>query len=174
MIKRYCPATVYELGRMEFFFWEPIKRNDIVWNFEKFLVDREGRPRYRFHPGNWDQGRVVEPYLQALIAEDNSSALQEFLNNGSRTFPINVINIALKNLDSFLNRTRQNQVKAPFGQFSRPDQKLETDQNPPPQSGPSLRPPPSVGVPAFGKSSPESEPWPESENPFAEPEPSRG
>ncbi len=28
--------------------WRPVKRSDISWNFEKFLVDHRGRPRRRY------------------------------------------------------------------------------------------------------------------------------
>ncbi|XP_041348717.1 epididymal secretory glutathione peroxidase-like [Gigantopelta aegis] len=31
-------------------FWNPIKVNDIAWNFEKFLIDRNGYPVLRFKP----------------------------------------------------------------------------------------------------------------------------
>lgn len=32
-------------------FWEPIMRYDVGWNFEKFLVDKEGRPVKRYSKG---------------------------------------------------------------------------------------------------------------------------
>lgn len=31
-------------------FWDPVKPNDISWNFEKFLIDQHGYPLYRFMP----------------------------------------------------------------------------------------------------------------------------
>uniref|UniRef100_A0A8C2E4S9 Glutathione peroxidase n=1 Tax=Cyprinus carpio TaxID=7962 RepID=A0A8C2E4S9_CYPCA len=31
-------------------FWEPLKINDIKWNFEKFLVGPDGRPVMRWFP----------------------------------------------------------------------------------------------------------------------------
>jgi len=31
-----------------FIMWKPVKRNDISWNFEKFLLDGSGRPRRRY------------------------------------------------------------------------------------------------------------------------------
>lgn len=170
----HCPQTVYEMGRMEFFFWEPIKRNDIVWNFEKFLVDRDGRPRYRFHPGNWEGGAVVEPYLQSLIAESNSSSSSSFssssssssfqdVNNGSQAFPMNFINVAMKKLDAIFSNSRQKQTGGPRGPTSNiphPEPSPEFHNNPPPESGPSLRP--------------EGGPNLRPEGGFSEPEPSRG
>ncbi|KAI1728620.1 glutathione peroxidase domain-containing protein [Ditylenchus destructor] len=47
----------------------PIRSNDITWNFEKFLVDRQGRPRFRFHPTAWNSGQVLDPFLHQLLAE---------------------------------------------------------------------------------------------------------
>lgn len=50
-LKSACPAvgdsfgSVY--GRL---FWEPIKVNDVKWNFEKFLVGLDGKPVMRWHP----------------------------------------------------------------------------------------------------------------------------
>jgi glutathione peroxidase-family protein len=43
--------------------------SDITWNFEKFLVDAKGRPRYRFHPTNWSHGEAVQKYIDELMAE---------------------------------------------------------------------------------------------------------
>lgn len=31
-------------------FWDPIKPTDISWNFEKFILDRRGKPLLRFLP----------------------------------------------------------------------------------------------------------------------------
>ncbi len=28
--------------------WRPVRRSDVGWNFEKFLLDRRGRPRRRY------------------------------------------------------------------------------------------------------------------------------
>lgn len=36
-------------------FYEPLRVDDIRWNFEKFLVGRDGKPYARYHPN------VVEP-----------------------------------------------------------------------------------------------------------------
>lgn len=35
------------VGRL---FWQPIKVNDIKWNFEKFLAGPDGKPVMRWHP----------------------------------------------------------------------------------------------------------------------------
>jgi len=38
----------YLMGDPKFFIWKPVKRSDVSWNFEKFLIDREGNPVKRF------------------------------------------------------------------------------------------------------------------------------
>ncbi|KAK8744821.1 hypothetical protein OTU49_000638 [Cherax quadricarinatus] len=50
-------------------FYEPKRVGDIHWNFEKFLIGRDGKPRARFHP------RVTNPEdlksdLTALLYEE--------------------------------------------------------------------------------------------------------
>jgi glutathione peroxidase-family protein len=49
--------------------YDPLKTNDITWNFEKFVVDRYGRPRYRFHPTVWKHGDSIKPFIQELLNE---------------------------------------------------------------------------------------------------------
>jgi len=31
-------------------YYEPLKIGDLNWNFEKFLIDKNGKPAFRFHP----------------------------------------------------------------------------------------------------------------------------
>ena len=51
--------------------YNPIRANDITWNFEKFLVDKKGRPRFRFHPTAWTHGEVVQPFIKQLMEEED-------------------------------------------------------------------------------------------------------
>jgi glutathione peroxidase len=30
--------------------WSPVRRSDITWNFEKFLIDQDGNPVKRYSP----------------------------------------------------------------------------------------------------------------------------
>jgi len=39
------------MGDPKFIIWKPIKRSDISWNFEKFLIDQTGKPVKRFSKG---------------------------------------------------------------------------------------------------------------------------
>jgi len=68
-LKDSCPQTVLQIGKREELIYNPIRTNDITWNFEKFLIDRKGRPRYRFHPTAWTHGSVVQPFIEELLKE---------------------------------------------------------------------------------------------------------
>ena len=41
--------------------------SDITWNFEKFLIDHSGQPRYRFHP--LVMPNSIKPYIEKLMSE---------------------------------------------------------------------------------------------------------
>lgn len=46
-----CPPVGGDFGNLSGrLFWEPLKINDIKWNFEKFLVGPDGKPVMRWHP----------------------------------------------------------------------------------------------------------------------------
>lgn len=68
-LKDSCPQTVDRLGFREEMMYNPIAVSDITWNFEKFLIDSNGHPRYRFHPTNWIHGRAVQKFIDELLAE---------------------------------------------------------------------------------------------------------
>jgi len=36
------------MGDPKFIVWKPVKRSDIAWNFEKFLIDTNGKPFKRY------------------------------------------------------------------------------------------------------------------------------
>mmetsp|Transcript_53349 Transcript_53349/g.130335 ORF Transcript_53349/g.130335 Transcript_53349/m.130335 type:complete len:158 (+) Transcript_53349:168-641(+) len=45
--------------------WAPIARNDIAWNFEKFLIDKEGKVVQRF--GRYFQCGRIAPFIEKLV-----------------------------------------------------------------------------------------------------------
>jgi glutathione peroxidase len=51
-LRRALPAPsddAYSLiTNPQFIIWSPVSRTDISWNFEKFLIDHEGRPVKRY------------------------------------------------------------------------------------------------------------------------------
>ncbi|TKR70066.1 hypothetical protein L596_022134 [Steinernema carpocapsae] len=68
-MKAACPVQDSIFKRREHLFYDPIRVNDIEWNFEKILVDRNGQPRYRFLADVWNHGKLVEKYIEELINE---------------------------------------------------------------------------------------------------------
>ena len=47
--------------------WKPILRSDVGWNFEKFLVNQEGRPVRRYSP--YFETRNVAKDIEALVSK---------------------------------------------------------------------------------------------------------
>ncbi|NXW69927.1 GPX2 peroxidase, partial [Hirundo rustica] len=68
-LKAHLPAPADEATHLmtepRFVTWSPVRRSDISWNFEKFLVGPEGEPFRRYSP------RVptaqLEPDIQRLL-----------------------------------------------------------------------------------------------------------
>ena len=48
------------MSNPQFFIWKPVKRTDIAWNFEKFLIGPDGTPLKRYSRN----------FLTSDIAED--------------------------------------------------------------------------------------------------------
>lgn len=46
-----CPPTRELFAKRESLFYDPLRNSDIRWNFEKFLIDRRGKPVKRYDPG---------------------------------------------------------------------------------------------------------------------------
>lgn len=66
-LKSACPAVTEEFGNMDSLFWNDLNARDITWNYGKFLVDANGKPRYRFGPTvTLDQ---VYEFVDELLAE---------------------------------------------------------------------------------------------------------
>lgn len=50
LFQNACPPVGDSFGNANRLFWDPLKINDIKWNFEKFLVGPDGRPVMRWFP----------------------------------------------------------------------------------------------------------------------------
>lgn len=48
--------------------YSPVTPTDIQWNFEKFLIDRKGVPRFRFSPAKPNE--ELKEYIQLLLNEE--------------------------------------------------------------------------------------------------------
>jgi len=82
-LKSACPQAVPVFEARENLFYDPVAQNDVYWNYEKFLIDRNGVPRWRFAPSTWGaNGEFVEPYLQALLNNSNQVKDRSKRSNG--------------------------------------------------------------------------------------------
>ncbi|KAK9506069.1 hypothetical protein O3M35_008071 [Rhynocoris fuscipes] len=65
-LKKYCPATRDGFSNKHDLFYAPFKNWDVRWNFEKFLVDKFGKPYMRYDPSTEPiQGITAD--IEALI-----------------------------------------------------------------------------------------------------------
>lgn len=68
-LKAHLPAPVDEPDHLmtepRFVVWSPVRRSDISWNFEKFLVGPEGEPFRRYSPRL--PTAQLEPDIQRLL-----------------------------------------------------------------------------------------------------------
>lgn len=62
-MKGACGPTFSQFSKSHRLFYEPMRVGDIAWNFEKFLIDREGRPYARYHP------HLVDPEHKDMLAD---------------------------------------------------------------------------------------------------------
>lgn len=46
--KDACGPIPYTTIKQQYVSWSPVRPNDMAWNFEKFLLDRQGRPCRRY------------------------------------------------------------------------------------------------------------------------------
>lgn len=74
-LKSVCPRTVDRVGTPVDMRWSPVMASDLNWNFEKFLIDREGKPYKRYNPAVPPE--MIAPDIDALIARDNEADLRE-------------------------------------------------------------------------------------------------
>jgi len=69
-LKNACPPTTGNIGDKTLLWYDYMQAKDIWWNFEKFLIDRQGRPIFRFNPTAWDEGHYITEQLTQLLNED--------------------------------------------------------------------------------------------------------
>lgn len=51
--------------------WSPVRRTDITWNFEKFLINQDGKPVKRYSPKF--QNEQICPDIDKLLADPNAA-----------------------------------------------------------------------------------------------------
>jgi len=78
-LKNACGPTFTQFSRSTSLFYEPLRVGDIAWNFEKFLIDRDGRPHTRWHPHVTSAEEMAED-VQAVMnrpSQNNNPAFEE-------------------------------------------------------------------------------------------------
>uniref|UniRef100_H2XPC7 Glutathione peroxidase n=1 Tax=Ciona intestinalis TaxID=7719 RepID=H2XPC7_CIOIN len=66
-VKASCPPTTLNLGSTRNMYWNPVKSTDITWNFNKFLLDKNGVPRYRISSDASPTSLI--PYITTMLSE---------------------------------------------------------------------------------------------------------
>jgi len=51
-LKGGCPATRDTFADTSGLYYSPIRTSDIHWNYEKFLINKQGQPVYRYDPSS--------------------------------------------------------------------------------------------------------------------------
>jgi len=49
--------------------WSPVRRTDVAWNFEKFLVNRQGEVVKRFAPTTTPDDAALTSAIEAELAK---------------------------------------------------------------------------------------------------------
>ncbi|XP_066299607.1 glutathione peroxidase 3-like [Branchiostoma lanceolatum] len=70
-LKSCCPSINDVVGDRTRMYWNPVKNSDIRWNFEKFLVDPEGK--------------AVKRFSSYVTPEDLESVIDDFIMNWTPT-----------------------------------------------------------------------------------------
>lgn len=66
-LQSVCPGPSNTLGDPSGMYWSPITQGDLTWNFEKFLIDKTGRPYKRYTPNTEPMTLGADiAYLQSL------------------------------------------------------------------------------------------------------------
>lgn len=74
-MKSVCPRTSDSVGTPSSMYWAPVRIGDLNWNFEKFLIDSEGKPYKRYNPAVPPQ--QIIPDIEDLIAQTKAAKVAE-------------------------------------------------------------------------------------------------
>lgn len=67
-LKKFCPPTRDAFASQERLFYGPLNSRDIRWNFEKFLINRHGKPVTRYDPSV--QPQAISRDIEHLLMSD--------------------------------------------------------------------------------------------------------
>jgi len=65
-LKERCPTTRDYYSDATRLHYSPIRTHDIRWNFEKFLVDRDGKPVYRYDASS--RAKDIQADIEHLLS----------------------------------------------------------------------------------------------------------
>lgn len=71
-LKAYCPSPTQYFAPKDRLYYENLKSSDIRWNFEKFLIDRQGIPAMRFSE-TYPMEDIIPDIKQLLMAPEDFS-----------------------------------------------------------------------------------------------------
>lgn len=75
-LKKQCPPTRDFFASTDKLFYKDLRNSDIRWNFEKFLINRQGKPVRRYDPNVKAEELVAD--IEMLLAEGTSSRQRRF------------------------------------------------------------------------------------------------
>lgn len=67
-MKGLCPNPQNMITDTEQIYWSPVKQSDITWNFEKILIDHEGKPYRRYVPAMNPENSVIRDDIEFLLS----------------------------------------------------------------------------------------------------------
>jgi len=77
-LKESCEPTFSKFSLTHRLFYEPLQIGDIAWNFEKFLIGRDGKPMYRYHPHLTDPEDIeMNQDLAGALKQENPFAEEQ-------------------------------------------------------------------------------------------------
>lgn len=68
-LQLYCPSPKHEFSPRERLMYKPMSSHDIRWNFEKFLINRHGKPVMRFTTSTLPS--EMREYITNLLEESH-------------------------------------------------------------------------------------------------------
>ena len=68
-----CPNPQKLIAETEGIYWSPVKQSDITWNYEKILIDHEGKPYKRYVPLINPKNSQVIDDIEYLLSRKKSA-----------------------------------------------------------------------------------------------------
>lgn len=69
-LKDHCPGHSKTIAATSGMYWSPVSRDDLTWNFEKFLIDRQGFVHSRYAPSV--EPARLEPIINELLKNETT------------------------------------------------------------------------------------------------------